>query len=59
VATLGVDQPVDISLKQAPQHPQAGPHGEGQQALPGGAGQLGERDVDLFRQHQLGVGDQG
>jgi hypothetical protein len=59
VATLGADQPVDLSLKQAPQDAQASPHSEGEEALAGGAGQLGERDRDLFGQHQLSVGGQG
>jgi hypothetical protein len=46
MAALGADQPVDISLQQAVQHAQPGPHRQGEQALAGGAGQLGHRDGD-------------
>jgi hypothetical protein len=59
VASFGAGQPLDVSVQQAPQHPQTGPHREREQALAGGAGQLGERDRDLFGQDQLGVGGQG
>ena len=38
VATLRTDQPVDVSLQQTSQHPQASPHRKGEQALAGGAG---------------------
>ena len=59
MTTLGANQPVDIGLQQASQHAQAGPHREGEEALAGGAGQLGERDRDPFGQHQFGSGRQG
>jgi hypothetical protein len=59
VAAPGADQPLDLGVQQAPQHPQAGPHGQGEQALTGGAGQLGQCDGDLFGPYQLGVGGQG
>jgi hypothetical protein len=59
MAALGAGQPLDVGVQQALQHAQAGPNGKGEQALAGGAGQLGERDRDPFGQHQLGVGGQG
>jgi hypothetical protein len=59
MAALGTDQPVDVGVKQAPQHAQAGPHRQREQALAGGAGELGEGDGDLFGQDQVGVGGQG
>jgi hypothetical protein len=38
VAALGADQPLDIGVQQTPQHPKAGPNGQGEEALAGGTG---------------------
>jgi len=38
VASFGTGQPLDVSLQQTSQHPQASPHRKGEQALAGGAG---------------------
>jgi hypothetical protein len=59
VAALGANQPLNVGVEQAPQHAQAGPNREGEQAFAGGTGQLGQRDRDPFGQDQLGVGGQG
>jgi hypothetical protein len=59
MAALGADQPLHVSVQQAPQHSQARPNGKREQALTGGAGQLSERDRDPFGQDQLGVGGHG
>jgi hypothetical protein len=59
MAALGAGQPLHVGVQQAPQHAQAGPHGKGEQALAGGAGQLSQRHRNPFRQHQLGIGGQG
>jgi hypothetical protein len=59
VAAPGADQPLDIGVQQTPQHPKAGPNGQGEEALAGGTGQLGQRHRDPFGQDQLGVGGQG
>jgi hypothetical protein len=45
---FGAGQPLDVSVQQAPQHAQAGPHREREEALAGGASQLGQRDRDLL-----------
>ena len=55
VAALGADQPGDILVQHDLQHLQAGPHRQGQQALAGGAGQLGDRDGHPLGQLQLGA----
>ena len=44
VAALGADQPGDILGEHGLKHLQAGPDRQGEQALAGGAGQLGDRD---------------
>ena len=59
VAASGADQPVNVGVQETVEHAQAGPHREGEQTLPGGAGQLAQRDRDLLGQDQLGVGGQG
>jgi hypothetical protein len=59
VAALGADQPLDVGVQQAPQYPQAGSNGKGEQPLAGCTGQLSHRDGDPFGKHQLGVGGQG
>jgi hypothetical protein len=58
VAALGADQPLDVSVQQAAQHPKAGPNGQGEQAFAGGAGQLAQRDRDPFGHHHLPCSDQ-
>jgi putative transposase len=55
VASLGAGQPLNVGVQQAVEHPQAGPHREREEALAGGAGQLGNGDGDPFGQDQLGV----
>ena len=52
VAALGSDQPGDVLGEHGLQHLQAGPHGQGQQPLAGGAGKLGDRDSNLLGQLQ-------
>ena len=59
VAASGADQPVNVGVQETVEHAQAGPHREGEQTLPGGAGQLAQRDRDLFGQDKLGSGRQG
>jgi hypothetical protein len=59
VTALGADQPDDVLGEQGLEHLQAGPDGQGQQALTGGAGQLGNRDGDLLGQLQLSTVDGG
>jgi hypothetical protein len=53
VAALGADQAGDILGQQSLQHLQAGPNGQGQQALTGGAGQLGNGDGHRLGQLEL------
>ena len=55
VAALGADQPGDILREHDLQHLQAGPHRQGEQALAGGAGKLGDRDGHLLGQLQLSM----
>src|SRR5215211_4495396 len=50
VAALGPDQPGDVFGEHGLKHLQAGPHGQGQQPLTGGAGKLGDRDGHLLGQ---------
>jgi hypothetical protein len=59
VAPFGAGQPLDVSVQQASQHPQAGPHREREEAFAGRAGQLAQRDRDLLGQDQLGIGGHG
>jgi hypothetical protein len=59
VAAPGTDQPHDVLGEQGRKHLQARPNSQSQQALAGGAGQLGNRDGDLLRQLQLGTVDGG
>ena len=59
VAALGADQPGDILSEHGLQHLQAGPHRQGEQALAGGAGQLGDRDGHPLGQLELGTVDGG
>jgi hypothetical protein len=53
VAALGADQPGDVLGQQDLKHLQAGPNGQRQQALSGGAGQLGNGESDLLGQLKL------
>ena len=55
VAALGADQPGDVLGQQGLQHLQARAHRQGEQALAGSAGQLGNRQRHLLRQLELGV----
>jgi hypothetical protein len=55
VATLGTNQPGDVLGQQRLQHLQARAHRQGEQALAGGAGQLGNRQRHLLGQLELGV----
>jgi hypothetical protein len=55
VAALGTDQPGDVLGQQRLQHLQARAHRQGEQALAGGAGQLGNRQRHLLGQLELGV----
>jgi hypothetical protein len=49
VATLGTNQPGDVLGQQRLEHLQARAHGQGEQPLAGGAGQLGNRSaVGIF-----------
>jgi hypothetical protein len=60
VAALGADQPGDVLLEHGLEHLQASPHGQGEQALAGGAGQLGNRERHLLGQLEPGaVGGSG
>jgi hypothetical protein len=59
MAALGTDQPIDILSKHDLQHLEASSNGQGEEALAGGAGQLGQRDRDPFGQDKLGSGRQG
>jgi hypothetical protein len=52
---LGADQPGDIGGEHGLEHLQTGPDGQGEQALAGGAGKLGERDAYLLGQLQQGL----
>ena len=55
MAALGADQPGNVLGKHGLQHLQAGPNRQGEQALAGGAGQLGDRDAYLLGELELGV----
>jgi hypothetical protein len=55
MAALGADQAGNILGQQSLQHLQARPKGQGQQALAGGVGKLGDRDAYLLGQLQQGL----
>ena len=55
VAALGPDQPGDVLGEHGLKHLQAGPHGQGQQPLTGGAGKLGDRNGHLLGQVTQGL----
>jgi hypothetical protein len=59
VAALGANQPSDVGGQHGLKDLQAGAHGQGQQPLTGGAGQLGTRQGDLLGQLQLRVVSRG
>jgi hypothetical protein len=59
VAAPGTDQPDDVLGEQGLKHLQARSHRQSQEALAGGAGQLGDRDGDLLGQLQLSTVDGG
>jgi hypothetical protein len=60
VAALRPDQPGDVGGRHDLQHLQARPDRQGEQALAGNAGQLGNRNGHLLRQLELGkVGRDG
>jgi hypothetical protein len=54
VAALGADQPSHVLGQHGLQHLQAGPDRQREQALTGGAGQLGHRHGHLLGQLELG-----
>jgi hypothetical protein len=45
VAALGADQPGDVFIEHDLKHLQAGPDGQGEQPLVGGAGKFGHATV--------------
>jgi hypothetical protein len=59
VAALGANQPSDVGGQHGLKDLQAGAHGQGQQPLTGGAGQLGTRQGHLLGQLQLRVVSRG
>jgi len=59
VAALGADQPGDILGQHGLEHLQAGPNRQGEQALAGSAGQLGDRDAYLLGELELAMVNPG